>query len=318
MARLKLLCVCAGLLAGAPAPFPASAATLRVFRLLPHDTVRLSDLFAGIASVDRVLGAAPAPGERIQVRAPQLAAIARDYGVDWRPVSGAEQATLERESTPYTLLDVTSLLRPKLTAAGAPEDAAISLPDFNPPLLAKGSLPRADITDFVYDPAYSKFSATVTLTTEDTAPVSIRVAGEIVQMVDAAVLTQKLRGGSIITEDDVRAARLPAAALRGETALSRNAVLGLALRRDFPAGQALALGDLTHPILVARNANVQMQLNAGAIALSAEGIALEDGAMGAHIRVQNPNSHAVMLAEITGADQVRIMPNHTPVVVAAQ
>ena len=64
------------------------------------------------------------------------------------------------------------------------------------------------------------------------------------------------------------------------------------------------MGDLAHPILVARNATVRMVLSAGAIALSAEGIALEEGAMGAHIRVQNPSSHAIVLAEITGADDV--------------
>ena len=71
-------------------------------------------------------------------------------------------------------------------------------------------------------------------------------------------------------------------------------------------------------ILVARNATVRMLLSAGQIALTAEGTALEDGAMGAHIRVQNPTSRAVVLAEITGADEVRIMTNHAPIQVAAQ
>ena len=62
-----------------------------------------------------------------------------------------------------------------------------------------------------------------------------------------------------------------------------------------------------------------MVLSAGAIyARGREGIALEEGALGAHIRVQNPTSHAVMLAEITGDAEVRIMPGHAPIVVAAQ
>ena len=280
--------------------------------------MRLSDLFAGLASPDRVLGAAPAPGERIQLMAPQLAAIARDYGVDWRPITGAEQTTLQCDSTPYTMAQVLLLLRPRLSAAGAPEDAVISLPEFTPPLFPKGSKPEAELTDFVYDTVFNRFTANLNFTAQDTPPVTIRLAGAVAQMVDAAVLTQKLRGGSVLTEDDVRATRLPAASLRGEIALSRNAVLGLALRRDLPAGKPLVPGDLTRPILVARNAAIRMELDAGAIALSAEGVALEEGAMGAHIRVQNPSSHAVMLGEITGADQVRIMAGHAPVVVAAQ
>src|SRR5271154_2287067 len=72
---------------------PAHAATLRGFNELASPDIRLSDLFACLqATPDRLLGAAPAPGGRVIVEAPQLAAIARDFGVTWRPASGAERA----------------------------------------------------------------------------------------------------------------------------------------------------------------------------------------------------------------------------------
>jgi flagella basal body P-ring formation protein FlgA len=138
------------------------------------------------------------------------------------------------------------------------------------------------------------------------------------RMVDAVVLTQSLSAGSILTRDALRATRLPAGAFRGDAAVTSNAVIGLALRHTLPAGQPLVMGDLVHPVLVTRNTTVHMMLSAGGLVLSAEGVALEDGAMGAHIRVQNPSSHAVMLGEITGADEVKIMPGHAPLVVAAQ
>ena len=44
----------------------------------------------------RVLGPGPAPGGRIVVEAAQLAAIARQFGVDWRPASPADRAVLDR------------------------------------------------------------------------------------------------------------------------------------------------------------------------------------------------------------------------------
>ena len=76
---------------------PAAAATLRGYAALRSPTVRLSDLFDNIGpATDKVLGPSPAPGDKITVEAPQLAAIARDYAVDWRPESGSERVVLER------------------------------------------------------------------------------------------------------------------------------------------------------------------------------------------------------------------------------
>jgi flagella basal body P-ring formation protein FlgA len=297
---------------------PAYPATLRAFRSIPGSTVRLSDLFADMAAPDRVLGAAPAPGARITVQAPQLAAIARDFGVDWRPITGAEQTILERASIQFTQIALTDLLRPKLTAAGAPANAAVTLESYAPPAMPVGAIPAAEIANFAYDASTFRFSAFLTVTVADAPPAVQKIAGQIVPMVDAATLTHRMAARAIITDQDIQLARIPATALRGEAALSPNAVLGMALRRDTPPGQPLVTGDLTRPILVARNAPVRMMLSAGAITLAAEGIALEEGSLGAHIRVQNPTSHAVMLAEITGADEFRIMPGHAPIVVAAQ
>jgi flagella basal body P-ring formation protein FlgA len=316
MLRARLFAACACLLVLPPCP--AGAATLRAFRTLSGATVRLSDLFGDLAAPDRVLGAAPAPGTRILVKAPQLAAIARDFGVDWRPVSGAEQTIIERDSTAYPRSALEALLRAPLTSAGAPPDAGISLPDYAPPMLPAGATPHATLADFNYDPASYRFSALLMVSVPDTEPVALRLAGEVVPMVDVAMLTHHLQAGSVLSAQDVNAGRVPAVSLRGEPALNPTAAIGLALRRDMPPGRPLVMGDLVHPVLIARNATVRMALTAGAIALSAEGTALEDGVMGAHIRVLNPSSHAVILAEVTGADEVRIMPGHTPTVVAAQ
>ncbi len=317
MARARLLSACT-LIAVLVVPEAGRAATLRAFRMLPADTVRLSDLFDGLQVSDHVLGAAPAPGARILVQAPQLAAIARDYNVDWRPVSGAEQATLQRDATAYGQDEAVALLRPRLSAAGMAADAAIALADYRPLMLPRGTVPQAEISEISFDPATDKFTALLTLTTRDAPPFVTRIAGQTVAMVDAVVLTQPLGAGTVLTENHLRVTRIAASTLRGTSPVDAAAVLGLALRRGLAAGQPLVMGDLTHPILVARNATVRMLLSAGQIALTAEGTALEDGAMGAHIRVQNPTSRAVVLAEITGADEVRIMTNHAPIQVAAQ
>ena len=76
-------------------PLGARAATLKPFSTLSGAVVRLSDIWDGVKD-DKPLGPAPAPGGRITVPAAQLAAIARQFGVDWQPGSSADRAVLER------------------------------------------------------------------------------------------------------------------------------------------------------------------------------------------------------------------------------
>src|SRR5690349_8906480 len=88
------------------------AATLRSMTTLHAPTVRLSDLFddAG-ANADRVLGPGPAAGGRIVVEAAQLRAIARQFGVEWRPASSADRAVLDRPGRPLRRDDVLDAVR---------------------------------------------------------------------------------------------------------------------------------------------------------------------------------------------------------------
>src|SRR5215213_2316504 len=79
----------------------ADAATLRNMTTLHAAVVRLSDLFDNAGSnADRVLGPGPGPGGRIVVEARQLKAIAKQYEVDWQPVSSADRAMLEWPGRP--------------------------------------------------------------------------------------------------------------------------------------------------------------------------------------------------------------------------
>src|SRR5579872_4563359 len=116
-------------------PMQPDAATLRTMTSLHASTVRLSDLFdnagdkAGI-----VLGPGPGAGARIVVEAPQLAAIARQFGVDWRPASSADRAVLERPGKPLRREDVMAAVRAAVNAAGASVDCDIDLADFAAPI----------------------------------------------------------------------------------------------------------------------------------------------------------------------------------------
>jgi len=300
-------------------PAPTHPAELRPYRQITGPAVRLSDLFDGLgATPDMELGAAPAPGTQITVQAPQLAAIARDFGVDWRPRSGAERSVLERGGITLPYARILEAVRAALNTAGAPADADITLPGFDNPVLPAGSHPAAEISQIAYDPTGANFSATLGITGDGLTPLHLHIAGKAYAMAEVAVLTHHLRPGAVLTAEDISIARLHALLLHGNIPLPPAEAPGLQMRRDMGPGQPITRADVLKHILVAHNAKVRIVLFAAGISLGAEGVALDEGGLGDRIRVQNPSSRAILEADITGANEVRAAPGHTPLQVAQQ
>src|SRR6476646_9230127 len=119
---LALLALCLG------SAHAEASATLRTMTTLHAPVVLLSDLFddAG-ANAQRVLGPGPGAGGRIVVEAAQLGAIARQFGVDWRPASLADRAVLDRPGRPLRRDDVLDAVRNALVSGGASADCDVEL-----------------------------------------------------------------------------------------------------------------------------------------------------------------------------------------------
>jgi flagella basal body P-ring formation protein FlgA len=292
---------------------PARAAVLRPYTELTSGTVRLGDLFDQLGNTpDRVLGQAPAPGEKITVEAPQLAAIARDFGVDWRPQSGSERSVLQRPGQAISASLVTDCLLTALRAAGAPPDGDVVLPSFTPPMIGTGATPELHASQVSYDLPSGRFSAIVTIQDGEADVPTLRLSGQIVAMRDASTLVHRLPIGAVLTSEDVAPMRARAAALQGAIPLTPQQAIGMAIKHEISPGQPLTKGDLMRPIMVARGATVHMTLDTSGIALTAMGVALESGGIGENVRVQNPTSHAVVVGEVTGANTVRVAPGTLP------
>jgi flagellar basal body P-ring formation protein FlgA len=297
----------------------ADAATLRTMTTLHAPVVRLSDLFddAG-AKADRVLGPGPDAGGRIVVEAAQLAAIARQFGVDWRPASSADRAVLDRPGRPLRRDDVLDAVRNALTAAGASDDCDIELAGFTPPLLPDESDPRPLVSDLDYDATAGRFNAILSVVGNGMEPVHLRLAGRVDDTVEVPVATSRLLIGSVLRPDDVHMARVHVTMLRGEVVHRPGDAIGMQAKRQIVAGQPLEVTDLMRPAMVQKGAMVLMLLESPGISLSAQGQAMESGAIGEHIRVLNPSSRAVVDAEVIGPGRVRVTPSGLPVTVSVQ
>ncbi len=288
---------------------PAQAALLRPYTEISSSTVHLGDLFDQLGSTpDRALGRAPAPGEKIVVEAPQLAAIARDFGVDWRPVSGAERSVVQRRGQQVPASLVRECLLTALHGAGAPADGDVFMPTFEPPMVGAGMTPKLAATQVSYDLLSGRFTALLQVQDGEGDAPALRLSGQVISMRDAATLTRRMSVGVVLSAADVQKVRVRAGVLHGQAALLPAQVVGMALKHDVTPGLPLLPGDLMRPIVVARGSAVHMVLESEGLSLSAMGVALEPGGVGDRIRVQNPTSHVVVDGEVTAAGTLRVSP----------
>ena len=305
----SLLVACALLL-----PSAATASNLKPMTMLQAPVVRLSDLFEEAGpSADRVLGPAPPPGSRIVVEAPQLAAIARQFGVLWKPASTGDRAVLERPGRPVPGTDIHAALRDALRGAGAPDDMDLEIPALAPPMVPLNTTVRPEITQLAYDGASGQFAATLMLSAPDFPAVHMRVTGRAHEMVSLVVPTRRVMPGETLRADDVRPSRVRADQLRTGVARSAGDIVGLAPRRPIAAGQPVPLADLARPALVQKGRTIMLRLESPGITLTAQGQALEDGAAGERIRVLNASTRSVLEVTVMTADSARVLPDTTPV-----
>ena len=296
---------------------PGYAALLRPTGSLVASVVKLSDLFDDLdAGLDRAIGPAPAPGGRIVVEAAQLGAIARQFGVDWRPASPADRVVLDRPGRALGRDDVLPALRIALDNVGAPADADIELPGFAPPLISADGRAEIAVEQLELDGANGRFGATIAISGPGISNQKIRISGSVMEMVEIPVLAHRLQPGSIVRADDLKRMRLRASLLATEVVRSPDQAVGLAVRRTVGRGQPIALADLGKPLMVTKNNRVSVQLQSGALVISATGQAMESGALGDRITVLNPISRAIIEAEVIGAGRVRVLADSAPIVQA--
>lgn len=297
----------------------AAAATLRPLTTLTAPVVLLGDLFDDLdAAGAQVLGPGPAPGGRIVVEAAQLAAIARQFGVDWRPNGGNERAVLERPGRLLPREDVVEALRAALAGVGAPDDGDLDLPGYAAPLVPAEAAVRAEVEQLDYDGASGRFNATLSISGEGMLTLRQRLTGTMHEMAEVPVPVRRLLPGAVIGAGDLQTVRVRVALLRGEVARLAEQAVGMAVRRHVAPGQALALADLTRPTAVAKGAVVMLQLQAPGLSVSVQGRALEAGAVGDRIQVLNPASHAVVEGDVIGIDRVRVALGSVPITRAGQ
>jgi flagella basal body P-ring formation protein FlgA len=286
-------------LARAPAP--------RAQAVVEASVVTLGDIFEHAGPrASASLGPAPLPGRRFVVEAAQLTAIARDYGLAWRPVVGDERVVVERPGRAMRREEALEPLRAELVALGADPDLDLEIPGFQPPNLpANAPEARVAVDGALWDGVSRRFSATLVIVAEGMPTFTQRVTGRAVAMRDVVTAARALRAGEMVMPGDVTVNRVAVDRASANAAEDAELVVGQRLRRAIAAGQAIAAADVAAAAVIERDSTVQLVHQAPGLTLTAQGRALEDGFRGRAFHVLNLASGSVVQAEVIGPGRAR-------------
>ena len=157
-----------------------------------------------------------------------------------------------------------------------------------------------------YEPRSGRFDVSFEIGNDSNArPSKLRFTGTAIETVEAAVLTRDVQHGDILKSSDVMTERRAKTEV-GNDAAARNLAVGMQMRRQARAGQALRVADLAKPDLVQRDDNVTLIYESAGLYLTIRGKAMENGTEGDVVNVTNLQSKRTVSGVVIARGQVAI------------
>jgi len=279
--------------------------------IITDNTIKLGDIFYGLEyEEDRILGAAPHPGDDMILDARTLLRVAKAVGLDWRPTSNEQKVRISRKATVISKEIMNSRIKEALQAKGVYGDYALQIPArYQEIILPYDQSASLDITDLSVDTAHKNYTATIAAPSADNPIQNFTISGTIQPVVKVPVLLENMARGNIITEKDIHLIKIPETEFTRNTIGAAEELIGMSPRRLVAAGRPIQFTDLVAPQIISRGELVTILLNNGPLSLSTQVKALESGAKGDIIRVVNISSNQALQAQIIGKKQVAVISN---------
>jgi len=287
---------------------PSAAASLRTSVVVEGETVKLSDIFedAGPKADSPVLYS-PAPGRQVTLNATWLGQVARLFQVAWRPLSQYDHVTIQRAGRLITATDVMPVLKRALIAQGMDEHADVALVnpriEINLPLTAPATV---EIQDLAYDKTTHAFNGLALAGGHNPGAERVVLQGRTFGTSPVPVLRRPISTGQIIRQDDIDTMYWRNDQLGQDVVMSASQIVGRTPQTVIRANEPIRQADTRAPILVTRNSQVIIRLDAGPMTLTVQGKALDEGARGDVVRVQNLQSNKTIEATVAGPDLVSV------------
>jgi flagella basal body P-ring formation protein FlgA len=288
-----------------------AAPVLRASVTVTADIVRIGDVIDNAGTAAQIaIYRAPDLGTTGTLPTAQVLAALQAHqviGVDTRSIKAISVTRLSRT---IEAKDIQSQVAHALEHRGGLGDAAnLSLTfdrDVQDIQLDASNTGALQTVSARFEPRSGRFDVSFDIGNDSNAPSTrLRFTGNAIETVDAAVLTRNVERNDILRSSDVTIERRPKAEV-GSDAAGRNFAVGMQMRKQLRAGQALRVADLVKPDLVQRDDNVTLIYEAAGLYLTIRGKALEGGAEGDTVSVLNLQSKRTVSGVVIGRGQVSI------------
>jgi flagella basal body P-ring formation protein FlgA len=148
-----------------------------------------------------------------------------------------------------------------------------------------------------------RFSMVFRINGETVRNLSLR--GELEAIAPVVVAAADLNRNVVLTERDLNLVEMDLAGVRNPC-FKLEEIVGKKLKRPLRQGTPLDVGSVEFPPTIKRGELVTIILRRGAIQLTAQGQALQDGLQGEAIRVRNSNSQRDILGKVVEPGVVRV------------
>lgn len=290
-------------------PHSAAAISLKSNSIINEDSIKLSDIFAGLPEYqDKVLGPAPLPGQDMVLNARTLMRIAVALDLPWRPQDAGQHVVLSRAASVVNFSMIEDALKDEISSQGVSGSFDIAfLGPLSEIVLPQDKAASVEVQSLNFRNGKDRFEATLVAPSRDMPLKTIHVSGAVKRLIDVPVLRSTLQQGSIISRHDIEMVSMRESDLDDDMVLSADGVVGMTPRRMIVQGKPLKISELEAPQVVGRGDLVVMFVNHRGMKLTTQAKALEDGAKGDVIRVSNVSSSKTMNAVITGQREVQVI-----------
>lgn len=269
--------------------------------------VKLGDIFSGpLAEPGKSIAYAPAPGEKVHLDSGWLADLARTNNVAWAPSGDSDDATVERAAVVLGDSDILAAITDSLVGQGMPAQSELdvapgSIDRINAPA---SSQPVARVDDATWTSGH--FTAALTIQAVGQPDQQMTVSGTVAPTLDVPVLARPVSQNDLIEAEDFTLVRKRVSEIAPGVVVEPQRLVGMTATRSLRPGETVQSRDIARPVLVPKGEAVTMILQTPYMTLTASGKALENGALGDTVRIENVRSNKILFGVVTEARTVII------------
>lgn len=163
---------------------------------------------------------------------------------------------------------------------------------------------RVNVQALQIDPATHRWQGQAVIVSGGRTETIKPVAGTYETIIQVPVLTRQLGTSDVIEASDLGSIDMPERQLHKDTVTDASSIIGKSPRRGISPDRPIRTAEIMEPVVIKKGQPVDMTFTTPYVHIRAQGEALEDGSVGALIRVKNNKSEKAVSARVVSAGHV--------------